>query len=435
MEGKAPIDPLFPSVTPAYAGVHRQARRGGWIPAFAGMEGKAPIDPLFPSVTPAYAGVHPLRWAGGTAHWIPSPRRGNFAAIRRPISLAQPRGTRVRMQLDEILERNQEFVRGRTPRPLPPAAAVPLAVVGCYDPRLDDLLRPALGVGPGEAILLRAAGARLAPGGDPLRSLGLAAFLFGIAEIVVVGHTSCRMAMFDVNAFIEAFRRRGLTRDAFGPEDLRAWAGAIASPRAGVLESVAAIHSAPFMPKDIAVSGLILNDETGALEVVVRPGEVVVAATPAPAMPEGPVSSAAPAVEPAAVAPARRDAAPAAPAPSAPARAAEPDAPLAPRFDDRQINSPEVRELLGSLGEMLQHIQWKGRWQGEVQTLRQELSRTANPFKRLQLLEDFYRRAAVESREVAAAYQELRRRAAGVKAAATPQTLSDILRVLTGGGK
>jgi hypothetical protein len=114
--------------------------------------------------------------------------------------------------------------------------------------------------------------------------------------------------------------------------------------------------------------------------------------------------------------------------------ASAPPAPIAPRFDDRQINSPEVKELLGSLGAMLQHFEWKGHWQGEVQTLRQELSRTANPFKRLQLLEDFYRRAAAESREVGAAYHELRRRAAGVKGSPA-QSLGEILRALTRGGK
>jgi hypothetical protein len=56
--------------------------------------------------------------------------------------------------------------------------------------------------------------------------------------------------MFEANAFIDAFRRRGLSREAFGTQDLRVWAGAIASPRAGVLESVAAIHAASFLPKD-----------------------------------------------------------------------------------------------------------------------------------------------------------------------------------------
>jgi len=343
------------------------------------------------------------------------------------------------MRLDAILERNKEFVRGRAPRPLPPPEAVPIAVVGCYDPRLDDLLRPALGLSPGEAILLRAAGARLAPGGDPLRSLGLAAFLFGITEILVVGHTSCRMAMFEANAFIDAFRRRGLTRDAFGQEDLRVWAGAIASPRAGVLESIAAIHAAAFMPKDIAVSGLILNDETGALEVIAKPGQATAAApaaaaTEAASAPATPVPPASPAPAASAVAPPPGRVASAPTATSAPSAGATP-APVAPRFDDRQINSPEVRELLASLGDLLQHFDWKGHWEEKVQALRLELSRTANPFKRLQLLEDFYKRAAAESREVGAAYQEVRRRAAGAKGSSPAQSLGDILRVLRGGGR
>jgi hypothetical protein len=47
------------------------------------------------------------------------------------------------MLIEDILKRNRAFVDGRTPKPLPPAEAVSLAIVACYDPRLDPLLRPA----------------------------------------------------------------------------------------------------------------------------------------------------------------------------------------------------------------------------------------------------------------------------------------------------
>ncbi len=188
------------------------------------------------------------------------------------------------MLLDRILERNREYARGREVRPLPPPEVVRLALVACYDPRLDALLLPALGLGPGEAIVLRTAGAALGPDGPAMRSLALGVFLFGVTDVVVLGHTSCRMARFDTSEFIESFRGRGVPREAFGSEDLRQWAGAIPDPKRGVAWTVEAIRSAPFLPRDLAVSGLVLDDANGALETVVGPrDEAVLAGMPAAA--------------------------------------------------------------------------------------------------------------------------------------------------------
>ena len=136
--------------------------------------------------------------------------------------------------VDRILEHNRAYVARTPAREFPPAEQKRLAVVACYDPRLDVLLWPALGLTPGEAFVLRTAGALVAPKGGVMRSLGLAVFMFGVTEIVVVGHLACRMAQFKNNEFVDLFRRRGVAREAFGPDDLREWAGAIQDPVRGV---------------------------------------------------------------------------------------------------------------------------------------------------------------------------------------------------------
>ena len=61
--------------------------------------------------------------------------------------------------LDAIVERNKAFVAGRAARPLPALEPLRLAIVGCYDPRLDPLFQPALGYAPGKTFLFRTAGA------------------------------------------------------------------------------------------------------------------------------------------------------------------------------------------------------------------------------------------------------------------------------------
>jgi len=288
------------------------------------------------------------------------------------------------MVVDEILERNRAFVRGRAPEPIPETVAATLAVVACYDPRLDALLRGALGLDAGSAFLLRAAGAHVSAAGDPLRSLALATYLFGIEEILVVGHTSCRMAQFRAGEFADAFRARGVPREAFGDSDLRAWAGAIADPRRGVVASVAALRAATILPKGLAVTGAVLDDTSGVLEVVVRPDD------PLPGITFGGSAAPAPA----------EDAAPLEEQPRAPAAA--PGA--APRPAQGAVDS--ALALVGKL-------QSKAGLRDAAMRLRLELGATKNPIEKLRLVEGFLRRAGGDAQEIRAAIEDLRRRATG----------------------
>jgi len=275
------------------------------------------------------------------------------------------------MPADRILERNRAYVAGRAARPLPEVQPIRLAVVACYDPRLDDLLLPALGLTHGEAFLFRSAGAQVRSEGL-LRSLGLAVYMFGVREVVVVGHTSCRMAQFDSRAFIDMFRARGVPREAFGASDLREWTGAIASPASGVRQSMSAIATAPFLPRDLAVSGLVLDDATGALEVVGR---------------------AEPAVPPAAAEPA--------PAP-APDRAGAP-------AEEPAAEEPASDELDASLREFALRVRSKARLRGDFDALRAEFGRPGHPLAKLRTLDTFARKASVHSRDVLEAYQRVQR--------------------------
>jgi carbonic anhydrase len=287
------------------------------------------------------------------------------------------------MRLDDILERNRAFVRGRAAAPLPPPESVPLAVLACYDPRLDGLLGPALGLPDGRAIVLRSAGAAVPSGGDPLRSLGLAAYLFGVRQVLVVGHTSCRMASFETAAFVDAFRARGVRREAFGAGDLRDWAGAIPDPRRGVLASVANIKAATLLPPDLEVTGLLLNDESGALEILVATdsrgaaeptmfGERPTSAAQKPAPPQA----------------AQRPAS--APATHQPATRPDP-----------------VPEAAHSLARLLS----AARWRDDLRNLRADLDIQRDPFSQIAMVEKFIRKAAGESRAVGEAFERLKREA------------------------
>ena len=293
------------------------------------------------------------------------------------------------MHLEEILRRNRNYSQARPPRPLPPPQSESLAVIACYDPRLDGMLRPALGLGESEGLLLRTPGALLGRQGEPLRYLVLAVYLFGVTEVIVLGHSSCRMAAFDTAAFIEAFRRRGVPRQAFGDGDLRSWAGAIPNPRQGVQESLAAISGSPLLPRDLSVAGLLLDDTTGAVELVVRPGEPLSSVSPPPA--EAATSE-----------------------PDAHTSPAPPGGPGAQASTTRTSMSPEgIASLVESLQKLIGTLESTGRWSEEIRQLRQELEREHNPFARFRLLERFLESAARDSRDVAAAFERLKWEALG----------------------
>lgn len=91
---------------------------------------------------------------------------------------------------DDLLAANASYQKGFDLGGLAPIAARGLAVVTCIDSRIEPLVM--LGLEPGDAKILRNAGARVTD--DVLRSLILATNLLGVNRIALVHHTNCRMA-------------------------------------------------------------------------------------------------------------------------------------------------------------------------------------------------------------------------------------------------
>src|SRR2546425_1734884 len=91
---------------------------------------------------------------------------------------------------DDVLSANEKFASAFTDPVLAGVAAHGLAVLTCMDSRIDPLAM--LGLRPGDAKILRNAGARVTD--DVLRTLVLASYLLGVDRVMVVAHTDCRMA-------------------------------------------------------------------------------------------------------------------------------------------------------------------------------------------------------------------------------------------------
>jgi carbonic anhydrase len=138
---------------------------------------------------------------------------------------------------------------------LEPVAARGLAVVTCMDSRIEPLQM--LGLRPGDAKILRNAGARVT--GDVLRTLVLAVHLLGVRRVLVVPHTGCRMSAEDegeVHAAI--FAAAGVDTRSL---ELRPAPDAVAALR----QDIQRIRSSPYLPRDLAVGGAIYDVDSGRL--------------------------------------------------------------------------------------------------------------------------------------------------------------------------
>jgi len=91
---------------------------------------------------------------------------------------------------DDLLAANSEYAGGFNLRGIPPVAARGFALVTCMDSRIEPLTM--LGLHPGDAKILRNAGARVTP--DVIRSLILATRFLEVREIAVMQHTNCALA-------------------------------------------------------------------------------------------------------------------------------------------------------------------------------------------------------------------------------------------------
>ncbi len=94
-----------------------------------------------------------------------------------------------RVPFTDVLTANEAYAARFGESGLTGQAARRLAVLTCIDTRIDPLAM--LGLRPGDAKILRNAGARVTD--DVLRTLVLATYLLNVNRVMVIAHTDCRM--------------------------------------------------------------------------------------------------------------------------------------------------------------------------------------------------------------------------------------------------
>jgi carbonic anhydrase len=159
---------------------------------------------------------------------------------------------------DDVLSANAAYAEKFTDPGRPGRAARGLAVVTCMDSRISPL--EMLGLEPGDAKILRNAGARVTD--DVLRTLVLAVHLLDVNRVMVVAHTDCRMTTATDDDIHEAMLARGLDTRSL---EFRT----ISDQRRELALDVQRIRSSPYLMKDLAVIGAIYDVKTGLIEVAV----------------------------------------------------------------------------------------------------------------------------------------------------------------------
>jgi len=153
---------------------------------------------------------------------------------------------------EDVLAANETYADQFLLAGLASHAARGLAVLTCMDSRIEPLKM--LGIAPGDAKILRNAGARVTD--DVLRTLVLASYLLGVDRAMIVAHTKCRMAAggeADVHAAV----------DKAGGPDTRSPAFLVTDDQEATLrEDVQRVRSWPYLSR-LRVGGFLYDVDTG----------------------------------------------------------------------------------------------------------------------------------------------------------------------------
>ena len=155
----------------------------------------------------------------------------------------------------DVLSANQAYSTDYRYGELKGRALKGLAVLTCMDSRIDPL--GMLGLSPGDAKILRNAGARVTD--DVLRTLVLATYLLGVTRVMVVPHTDCRMTVENEEAVHRA------VGDAGGPDTRSLSFLTTNDLRESLLQDVQKIRSSPYL-SNLSVAGFIYHLDSGRLE-------------------------------------------------------------------------------------------------------------------------------------------------------------------------
>lgn len=178
--------------------------------------------------------------------------------------------------IDSMLKFNEEFVanEGYKPHITSKYPDKKIAIVTCMDTRLVTLLPAALGIKNGDVKMIKNAGGVITnPWDSTLRSLLVAIYELGVNKIMIIGHTECGVQGMEAEEMIHLMEQRGISPETISlikrcGIDLDKWLSGFDDTKEAVKDSVELVKNHPLIPKDVEVTGYIMDSTTGKLTVL-----------------------------------------------------------------------------------------------------------------------------------------------------------------------
>jgi len=178
--------------------------------------------------------------------------------------------------LQEILAYNDTFVQDKLYEPylttkFPDKRIV---ILTCMDTRLVEMLPKSMNLKNGDVKIVKSAGAIINhPFGGIMRSLIVAVYELHADEIYVIGHYDCGMSAIKTDQIIGKMTTRGVNPNVIeilknSGVNVEDWLEGFSDVKESVLHSVDMIRNHPLMLKDVPVHGLIIDPNTGRLDLV-----------------------------------------------------------------------------------------------------------------------------------------------------------------------
>ena len=161
--------------------------------------------------------------------------------------------------VDELLKANEQYANAFRHGDLESPPRRQLAVVGCMVSRMT--VEEMLGLKTGDAHIIRNAGGVVTE--DVIRSLLISHHLLGTRDFVIINHTECGMLKFNDAELRERLEHQSGTA-VISPEHFYAFTDLTANVR----RQMQKLRAHPWIPREIAVAGLIFDVRTGRLSEV-----------------------------------------------------------------------------------------------------------------------------------------------------------------------
>lgn len=149
-----------------------------------------------------------------------------------------------------------------------------MVILTCMDTRLTELLPKSMNLKNGDAKIIKTAGGIITqPFGSVMRSVLVSLYELEADEVFVVGHHNCGMTGLNPELIIEHMKERGVPEETIeilkhSGVNLMRWLTGFDNVRDSVINSVSIIRNHPLLPSNILVHGLLIDPDTGELELV-----------------------------------------------------------------------------------------------------------------------------------------------------------------------